>query len=297
MEIVRFYRVDQTKRMRTELHNQLEFKSCRNSLEIDENKRLASLRSGYEGELQFDSIVLDEAPEILHLKDFRFMVENQEYQIDNILISGDTLFLFEIKNFTFDLNFSSEIWTFMNGKEWINPIIQVDNQRNKFNKLLSPMNYQLPVHSNVVFINPDQTIYNLYEHPKIHIYSNIKKRLRSINKENRIDHSELLNYLTLNRVTQSKYYQSIDVDLDKVKKGIVCNECFEFLVTLHRKKYLCAKCNKSFTSKQAAIELIQEMKIMNKNLKRSSYWMAELCGRQISSSLFRNKDVIEIWNK
>lgn len=289
-----FYLVN-TIRKRTHLHEQLEYKQVRSFENAEEKKKLESLRLGFTGELFFDSLVDEEIPDVVHLKDYRFCVENNEYQIDNILLTGDTLFLFEVKNFSFDLKYTPDTWKFMNGKDWIDPVIQVDQQRNKFNQLLLPTNYQLPIYSNLIFINPSQTIYNLTEHPKVHTFSNIRKRLNIIHKENAVNHSQLLRFLEDNRVIHSKYNQDIEIEIDKMKKGIVCSKCFSFLKKVNRNRFVCQGCLKKFTATDSANELIKEMLILNKEGRLSSYRMAALSGGQLSSSLFRKKEVISVW--
>lgn len=285
-----------TIRKRSAEHNQLEYINVRGVISPDEQKKLDSLRLGFKGELQFDTLIENETPELIHVKDFRFSVDSIEYQIDNILITGDNVFLFEIKNFGFDLKYSAEMWQFMNGKDWINPIIQVDQQRNKFHQLLSLTSYILPIYSNIVFINPTQTIYNLTEHPKVHTYSNIKKRLQYIYKENKIDHSQLLQYLESQRVTDSKYSRSYSINIEQYKKGIVCSGCFGFLKRVTIKRYICANCTKTLTCKEAARELIQEIKTLNNQERLSSYKMSQLTGGQLSDAIFRTPEVKNAWD-
>ncbi len=285
-----------TIRKRTNLHEQLEYKQVRKFGNVEDQKKLESLRLGFTGELFFDSLVDEEIPGVVHLKDYRFCVENNEYQIDNILLTGDNLFLFEVKNFSFDLKYTPDTWKFMNGKDWIDPLTQVDQQRNKFNQLLLPTNYQLPIYSNLVFINPSQTIYNLTEHPKVHTFSNIRKRLNIIHKENAVNHSQLLKYLEDNRVIHSKYKQDIEIEIDKMKKGIVCSECFSFLHRTSQKRFICLGCNRKFTGKESAKEVIREVKILNSHLKLNSYQLSALTGGQLSSALFRRPEVKVEWD-
>lgn len=284
-----------TIRRRTEKHCQLEYKEARAFISHEEKKKLKSLRIGFEGELQFDSIVNAETPELIHFKDYRFVSDQNEYQIDNILLTGDNLFLFEVKNFSFDLKYTTDIWKLMNGKDWVNPITQVDQQRNKFNQLLSLVNYQLPVYSNIVFINPSQTIYNLVEHPKVHTYSNIRKRLKHIYKENTLDHTQLLNHLNSLHVTHSKYSKPTDIILEKMKKGIICSKCFNYLDRISQKRFVCKSCKTFLSGRESAKELIHEMKIYNSQSELSSYQMTDICGGLLSSSLFRTQDVRLAW--
>lgn len=282
-------------RQRSMQHRQLEYMELRGVTNNDNQKKLEALRMGFRGELQFDDLIGEEIPDVVHLKDYRFYIDDNEYQIDNILLTGDNLFLFEVKNFSFDLKYTPDTWKFMNGKDWIDPITQVDQQRNKFNQLLLPTNYQLPIYSNLVFINPSQTIYNLTEHPKVHTFSNIRKRLNIIHKENAVNHTHLLKFLEDTRVIHSKYNQDIEIEIDKMKKGIVCSECFNFTQKVNRNRFVCPGCLKKFTASDSANELIKEMLILNKESRLSSYRMAALSGGQLSSSLFRKKEVISLW--
>src|SRR5699024_11994623 len=110
---------------------QLQILTRRTLLDETEEKEKEKLTRGWQGELGFDKLI-DTAvrgKEIYHLRDYRFKIDSgtetlkvasgmSEVQIDNVLIAGDHVYTFEVKNFGFDLIYDSKIWFFESGGEY-----------------------------------------------------------------------------------------------------------------------------------------------------------------------------------
>ena len=80
--------------------HQLQVLRRRDALSEQEEKEFEKLQRGYIGELDFDKL-LDvhlSGLDVYHVKDYRFKVDGSEVQIDNLLISGDQFYTFEVKN-------------------------------------------------------------------------------------------------------------------------------------------------------------------------------------------------------
>lgn len=64
-----------------------------------QNKQLyLNLEKGFEGEIEFDKLITDLPGEWLLLNGLTFEKNNTIFQIDSLLISHSTCYLFEIKN-------------------------------------------------------------------------------------------------------------------------------------------------------------------------------------------------------
>src|SRR5690625_3820261 len=81
-----------------------------------------SLKKGYEGEIQFDSLTENLQCDCFILNDLLLTSNNNTFQIDSLIITSDTIYLFEVKNHAGDYYYESD--NFYNKKsnsEIINP--------------------------------------------------------------------------------------------------------------------------------------------------------------------------------
>ena len=89
------------------------------------------------------------------------MNTSEEVQIDNLLISGDRICRFEVKNYNFDLIYVSKSWHFVSGEEFKDLSMQVNRQRIAMQQLLKKGSFHSAgnsVLSHLAFVNPEQTI-------------------------------------------------------------------------------------------------------------------------------------------
>jgi len=58
-----------------------------------------NLKKGYEGEVQFDSIIEKLTCDCLVLNDLLFKENNTVFQIDSLIITGESILMYEVKNY------------------------------------------------------------------------------------------------------------------------------------------------------------------------------------------------------
>lgn len=80
----------------------LKLLDVRMNLSSVEKRYYFNLKKGYEGELQFDSLVEKLECDCLVLNDLLLKVNNTTFQIDSLIITADALYFFEIKNYEGD---------------------------------------------------------------------------------------------------------------------------------------------------------------------------------------------------
>lgn len=267
-------------REKTRRHQQLEILNCRYKLSSYEKEELLKLEAGYEGEMIFDGILEEfiEGTNIVHLKDYNFYPEDidqrlltrskegESYvQIDNLVLAKDFLYTFEIKNYSFDLNYMDGRWFFENGNEFSDPMVQVVKQRNMMSKLIGGFGREFRMFNVLVFINQNQTIFNLPSNNEIIVRSNLKKKLSKAMVKNHHDYGELLTDLESRRVFNLKHQGDTVVDFHKLEKGVFCVECGVRLVRLHRYKFKCSKCKCELPVLNVLNQLISELSILNRS--------------------------------
>lgn len=288
---------------------QLEILNRRTALTDDDYKDLMKYRMGHVGELQFDSVIETLAAPIVHLKDYRFQLDTfagdkkvgkgpAEVQIDNIIIAEDQLYTFEIKNYQHDIEyFRDRPWRFAGGKEIVNPLNQVDNHRNVLTSLMKEFNIQFNLYANLVFIHPEQTIYNLPNHPNIYTRSNLNKRLKYLLKPNQYNHSRFIELLDTRRISKSAYDSDANVTFDELAGGVFCPDCDNSrLRRVHRDKFVCDACGDFSTHVDILKQLVKELQTLNSSWQLSSSKIAKYSGNTFSSATvrrYRHKNLIE----
>lgn len=290
-------------RDKTRRHRQLEILNCRYSLSRYEKEELQKLKAGYEGELIFDDIIASfiSGTNIIHVKDFNFYPEDVDarlltrskddlghVQVDNVVIAKDFLYTFEIKNYNFDLYYDNSKWFFENGNEFTDPLIQVIKQRDMLGKLLRGLNHQIRMFNVLVFINENQTIFNLPARNEIIVRSNLQKKLSKAMVENHHDYSRLMADLESRQVTASKYQGDTTVDFHTLKKGVFCVKCGERLVRLHRYKLKCIRCLDELSVLDALNQLIIELQTLNRNWIITPSLIQQFSGGEISEYCVRS---------
>lgn len=101
-------------------------------LSTDEKQTHSNLEKGFEGELMFDKLT-DALPDNwLIIKDLLLRKNNTHFQIDSTLISRETIFLFEVKNFEGDFYIDGDKWYTMFKNEINNPLNQVERNESLF---------------------------------------------------------------------------------------------------------------------------------------------------------------------
>lgn len=289
-------------RYKSRRQKQLEILSYRYDLVEEELGELANLKGGYEGEVEFDRILEEEFNDVdfIHIKDYCFKIgrnnlsstksENsidKEVQIDNIIIAGERIITFEIKNYNFDLKYGDGQWTYMNGKKFSDPLNQIRTQKNHLQKLIEELGSTLKVFSTIVFINPCQTIYNLPEHSEIIVRSNLLKKLKKVVWENRFDYSGLVEQLEKSRLPESQYQGEVGVLFEALKPGVFCEECGSRLIRVNLRFFECSKCNINWTALMMLNRLIYELKTLNRNWIITPSLINKFSGKEISESCVR----------
>lgn len=282
---------------------QLEILKCRAEVVGDEMNELGNLKLGWEGEGELDRLIdlKIDGRHSIHLKDYRFSVNedvvdslkvsrsSSEVQIDNILITGDRVFTFEVKKYNFDLVYSDTVWTFTGGDKFKNLMQQVSRHNDALRSLLKKFGSDFEVYSCLVFINPKQTIYNLPYGKNILTYSGLEKFLDRIVRDNHYSYDRLIDFLDSRRVTKSLYDGKAKVELESLGGGVYCADCYRELERIGRKWFTCSPCNEKFDLLSVSRRLIDELRILNSDWTINSVVLEKYSGYQVSSSYIRRQ--------
>ncbi|ENH97583.1 NERD domain-containing protein [Gracilibacillus halophilus YIM-C55.5] len=208
----------------------------------------------------FDRYLEPFSNNFLLLKDLWLSHQNKSFQLDHLLLHSDTLFMYEIKNYAGEFYYQNEKLYLHSGKEMDNPLIQLKRTESLFRQLLQQQNWNIPIVSAVVFINPECTIFQAPKDPQIILPTQINRYLRQFHKSISIDAAkrQIMTKLQSIQLQESPYIQLPAYDYAQLKKGIPCKACDSFLHTIQGKKCVCTHCGNSELLQHALIRNVEE---------------------------------------
>ncbi|MER2064603.1 MAG: nuclease-related domain-containing protein, partial [Alkalibacterium sp.] len=113
-------------RMQPELMKLLKCLDKRMALPVKNKQHILSMEKGYEGERRFDSLLEKSIhTDVLVLNDLLLKISDQSVQIDALVITAETAYLYEIKNYKGDYQMKDRQLLTLTGKEIGNPLTQL----------------------------------------------------------------------------------------------------------------------------------------------------------------------------
>jgi hypothetical protein len=253
---------------RTESDELLALRSLNTRMNLSKKDKLhySNLEKGYEGEVYFDQLSH-------HLHDSRHFlngmlleVNKSFFQIDTLMLSQGIIHLLEIKNFHGDFYMESDkLFAASNGKEYKNPLIQLQRSTTLLRQLLQILNEDYIVEAYVIFINPEFTLYQAPLNQSIIFPTQLNQFLNKLE----ISQPTLkeINKRSAERIVtlhQSKNPFEIfpEYDYDHLQKGIYCKNCRSFSLFKRNKRFQCACCGEQETFEQAILRSTREFQLL-----------------------------------
>ncbi len=285
-------------RTRCTHHLQLLILRKRLGLEGDEQKQLEKYELGFKGEVVFDGLL---EPYVLkknvyHIPNFTFHMgtEKKEIQIDNIVVAGDCLYIFEVKNYQFDLHMGEDNQlAFDNGESYKQLSSQMNYEYEGLRQLMRGYRYEFKIYPYAVFINPYQTIYGLRKDSNILVHSNVRKFLSQNMVENQFVNDEVRQYILKHFSAVSKHDKDYTISVDKMRPGVFCHDCWDPLDRVTRYNYRCRGCGRDYSCSEAIEMLVLELRTLNRGAVITSVDLSRLSGGMFTGSAVRKKRKLE----
>jgi len=239
-----------------------------NRMDVPEEfkSQLNNICKGWEGEKRFDTYLEKMLDKYIMLNDLLLQMNNTTFQIDSLLISGDAIFLFEIKNYEGDFYYEKESFFTKNQQEISNPVTQLRRTESFLRQLLSTIGYRnIPVVSHVVFVNPEFTLYQapinlpiIYPNQLNRYFNQREQNAKSIGKREII----LAEKLKSLHIKDNPYSMVFDYRKEELRKGIVCKKCSGFDMNTKSSKVICNNCHYEEEFTQAVIRTVEEFQLL-----------------------------------
>lgn len=270
----------------------LEVLHTRMELQEHDRQRYLSLKKGLEGEMLFDSHTRQLNLDCLVINDLLLQINNITFQIDTLLIA-DSIYFYEIKNFEGDFYLKdNRLYNNLNF-ELNNPLTQLTRTESLLRQLLQSLGINTNIHSFVVFINPEFTLFQAPIDKPIILPTQINrymKRLNSLNSKITQKHKTLANKLISLHLEQSPYTKLPDYTYEHLKKGTVCHICKSFDINVEGRSCICGKCGNTQLVTETVLRSVEEFKLLFPEEKITTRGIHEWC------RIFSKKRISRILN-
>ncbi|MCG1022637.1 NERD domain-containing protein [Sutcliffiella horikoshii] len=215
---------------------------------LKDDSRFWNLEKGYQGEVLFDKWFSCMEGEWIVVNDLLLDHDGSVFQIDSLVIGGDRVYLFEVKNFEGDFYLDDGRWLSISKKEIKNPLLQMQRCEIALRQLLRSLGYQSPIESNLFFINPEFTLFNCLPNLPIVFCSQMNRFSKRLMKQSsssgklHAQHSRLAEKLCELHIEKSPYERLPEHKYDELRKGIVCAGCGGMGVRYNYRAVECDMC-------------------------------------------------------
>ncbi|CAH0343896.1 nuclease-related domain-containing protein [Bacillus sp. CECT 9360] len=243
----------------------LEFLNTRMSLSDKDKQRYFNLKKGYEGEKKFDSLLEKLQCECMILNDLLLKLNSTLFQIDSLIITSETIYFFEVKNYEGDYYYESDRLYMVSETEINNPLNQLKRSESLLRQLLQKHGLNMPIHGSVVFINPEFTLYQTPRNKSFIFPTQVNRYLKNLDKIStklNKNHKMLADKLTSLHIKDSPFKLIPSYNFDQLRKGISCFKCTSFSISVEERKCVCKECGHEEVVATAVMRNVNEFKLL-----------------------------------
>ena len=258
----------------------LSFLNSRTNLSELESQYYFNLKKGYEGEVMFDSLTEKLQCDCIVINDLLLKQNNTTFQIDSIIITGEHIHFFEIKNYEGDYYYEAGRFYKKPKSEVADPLNQLSRTESLFRQFLHNLGFNSSIDASVIFINPEFTLFQAPHNKPLILPTQIKRYLNKLNsaptKLNQ-KHKILAYKLVSRHIKDSPYTQLPSYDYDQLRKGIICKKCSSDSVSVKGRVCLCKSCEYKERVPDAVMRSVGELKLLFPNKKITTNLIFDWC--------------------
>ncbi|WP_409296314.1 nuclease-related domain-containing protein [Peribacillus sp. SCS-26] len=234
--------------------------------------------------------------ECLLLNDLLLKQNNTVFQIDSLLITSESIYLFEIKNYEGDYYFESDRFYKKPKIEITSPLNQLNRSESLLRQLLQHLGFgcKIPLHASIVFINPAFTLYHSPLNAPFIFTSQIQSLITHLNKTpSRLTdrYTAIADKLISLHIQESPFKLLPPYEYEQLRKGIICRHCSSFSTYTKGHKCICGDCGHTEPAASSILRTIKEFQLLFPGQKITTNAMHEWC--DIVESKKRIKRVLD----
>ena len=287
-------------RTKTLKHQWLHILCARGGGSEKDVQNLKRLSACYAGECEFDDWLSNYGRP--HWKIFKdiWIDAGGTTQIDTLLVTGDGIYIFDVKNYSGALEYVDGKW-FSGGKRLNKDIfIQLKRSMEKINLMHYRLGRPGGLYSSIVFINEHNDVKIVDEvDVEITMRNDIKRKIHKIADEE--SWNENLDIEQVARAIESfiipcpyKPHELEDAEFNRLRGGICCAECSGFEVKVNRYHARC-RCGHAESKEKAVLRTICEYGVLRHDRELKLEEVYQFLGGAMSKS--RLTDVLRKYFK
>jgi len=209
---------------------------------------------------------------------------NSSYQIDSLLISQKTIYLFEVKNFAGDYYIEKDAWYNKSGIEIKNPFDQLKRNESLLRRLLHDfsLNSTITVEPYLIFINPEFTLYQTTLHLPAIFPTQLNRfidKLKTKSKSSKLNrtHQQLAEQPVSLHLTKPPISHIPEYKYDQPKKGIICGSCCSYVSKIIENKVVYHVCGYRESADSTILRSVEEFVLLFPDRKIMTNDIFEWC--------------------
>jgi len=252
------------------------------NLPSDVKKRYFNQLRGWKGELQFDVLLEKLHCNCLILNDLMIKYDGKTFQIDSLIISGNTIYLYEVKNYSGSYEYRDDSLRSQTEYEIDNPLERLHRRKTAIYNLTRKMGYRFNIKSFVVFINPEFYLYDLPRDKPFIFSGQLPSHFQSLEKEHGViteSHKKLAQKLCDMHIENYRAKGLPAYNYSDLQKGILCPNCFSFEHNDTRQTRCCKKCGYKESITEAIRRSVEEVRGLFPDMVITSSLIYDWCGK------------------
>lgn len=247
-----------------------------------ERKYYLNQKKGYEGELVFDTYLKKWVIKCLVLNDLCLKVNGSVFQIDTLIICGDTIYIYELKNYSGNYDYKDGALQARSDFEILNPLNRNNDRKILLNTLLRKLGYRFKIEAFVVFMNPEFYLYDLPRDKPFLFVGQLPQHFKML--EEKFDginasHQNLAQKFCDLHIKNYRPHNLPEYHYSGLTKGIYCPQCFSFEHADTRQNRICKKCGYKETIVEAIRRSAEECRLLFPNEPLGTPRTFEWCGQ------------------
>ncbi|WP_394239464.1 nuclease-related domain-containing protein [Niallia oryzisoli] len=258
--------------------------NTRMKLPFSEKQNYTSLEKGYEGEKKYEAILVESKISDLILSDILLEKNNTFFQIDFLLISQKTIYLFDVKNFEGDYYIEKEAWYNAVGTEIKNPLDQLKRCESLFRRLMHDLGYAstFSIEAYLIFIHPEFTLYQTPRNLPAIFPTQLNRfiaKLKTKSESSKLNrtHQKLAEQLVSLHISKPPISHIPEYKYDQLQKGIICGSCSSFINEISENKVVCHVCGYREGVDSAVVRSVEEFVLLFPERKITTNDIFEWC--------------------
>ncbi|HJA89948.1 MAG TPA: NERD domain-containing protein [Candidatus Jeotgalibaca merdavium] len=253
--------------------------SKRTSLSVLDKQYFFRQERGHQGEEKLDRYTQAISERYPVLNDLNLSVYTNDFQIDTLIIKGQTLHLYEVKHLTHDYIYENGKLRKLSNFRVANPTGQSDRAESNLSNFVRWQGYDYRIEEHIVFTHPAFFMYQAPVDSNYIFLPQLERHLEQTYPYEEVgDHASFISCLLSHHQADYRAHNLPHYDYDAIRKGICCPHCASFDGGHTRQLRICLTCGHKETAIQAIRRTAEEFELLFPAMAATPAQIHDWCG-------------------